>query len=176
MKKIINFQLPEKGDFYPLIDNECNNKPPCPEEENKDINRFATLKDLNNYFKINDLLGGLTSSQQNILKNNIGIESSYNINTLTDEEISITLESFSAIDNKTLITLASVLVFFPTEIKRVISSVDASPEAGLMVTDASAHCADQDVTGMNVTSTLPPSAGRVNSVFSRVKSSSAPGN
>lgn len=42
--------------------------------KNCEVNRPVSTKDLNNYFKIKDLLGGLTESQQAALRSNIGIK------------------------------------------------------------------------------------------------------
>ena len=65
---------------------------------NQPIARYASLKDLNNYFKIKDLLRGLTTSQQDTLRKNIGVLKEYIYNTyidLTDEEIDITTNSYN---------------------------------------------------------------------------------
>lgn len=70
---------------------------------NKNVNRCASLKDLNNYFKINDLLGGLTASQQDQLRSNIGTLRDYIFNNyinLTDVEITKTLASYDKISSQ----------------------------------------------------------------------------
>lgn len=55
MNKQLNFQI---------------NKQSCPSKPN----RYASILDLNNYFKIEDLLKGLTEDQQALLRANIGVD------------------------------------------------------------------------------------------------------
>ena len=65
-------------------------------------NRYASILDLNNYFKIKDLLGGLTLSQQETLRKNIGVDLDSIIDIIqdkiilelvVDDELSITSEN-----------------------------------------------------------------------------------
>lgn len=70
---------------------------------NQPIARCASLKDLNNYFKIKDLLRGLTASQQDQLRSNIGTLRDYifnNYTNLTDAEITETLASYGKISSQ----------------------------------------------------------------------------
>lgn len=72
-------------------------------------NRYASILDLNNYFKIKDLLGGLTLSQQETLRKNIGVDLDSIIDIIqdkiilelvVDDELSITSEN--AVQNKVI--------------------------------------------------------------------------
>lgn len=54
-------------------------------------NRYASILDLNNYFKINDLLSGLTKSQQEALRKNIGVDLDTLLESLQDKIVDLIL-------------------------------------------------------------------------------------
>ena len=114
-------------------------------------NRYASILDLNNYFKIKDLLGGLTLSQQETLRKNIGVDLDSIIDIIQDkiifdltidDELSTTSEN--AVQNKVItkeITDLKALLIVLDQLNKeqennIQKALQDSEEAKKLATDA----------------------------------------